>query len=306
MMSRSERCWCFHDGNAVLVVLFDEATRCYYCTSAAGFDQDMLTHFSKDFFVYGCLSTKTLQDMLIHFSHFFIGEDIDINHARTAGEIALACPCGVARVRTPWPAPVHKLPPCLPRFVGKCGRLPLMSLMTGLGIPAPPASPRCTECRKAFPIPEWQCSECGAVLHQQCMASHDEICMVLLAREVRSQRSASEIVVGPNSRCDMESWSGHQQPVFNGGRAQSDPLVWVHEGGSGAPQSSRETRFIVNQLPLNQLVYLAPVCRSFQCSQMSYKDAFLGKHVFLLPRGGHELNAEPPFVAGLMKPAEDP
>ncbi len=130
--------------------------------------------------------------------------------------------------------------------------------------------------------------------------------MVLLAREVRSQRSASEIVVGPNSRCDMEFWSGHQHPVFNGGRAQSDPLVWVHEGGSGAPQSSRETRFIVNQLPLNQLVYLAPVCRSFQCSQMSYKDAFLGRHVFLLPRGGHELNAEPPFVAGLMKPAEDP
>ena len=48
--------------------------------------------------------------------------------------------------------------------------------MTCLGTPARPASPRCTECRRAFPIPEWRCSECGAALHQQCLASHDEVC----------------------------------------------------------------------------------------------------------------------------------
>ncbi len=28
--------------------------------------------------------------------------------------------------------------------------------------------------------------------------------------------------------------SALQHPVFNGGPAQSDPLVWVHEGGSGS------------------------------------------------------------------------
>ena len=83
--------------------------------------------------------------------------------------------------------------------------------------------------------------------------------MERLACEVRSLRSASGIVPGPNSSGDMEFSSGHQHPVFNGGLAQSDPLVWVHEGGSGSSQTSLETRFIVNQLPLNQLVYFAPV-----------------------------------------------
>ena len=49
--------------------------------------------------------------------------------------------------------------------------------------------------------------------------------MVLLAREVRSPRSAS------------------------------------------ASQTSLETRFRVNQLPLNRLVYFAPVCRSFVAAE---------------------------------------
>ena len=116
-----------------------------------------------------------------HFPRFSIGEDMGISHVRTAGEIALACPCGATRARSPWPAPVHSWPSFLPKPVGKCGRLPLLSLAaTSLGIPARPASPRCTECRRAFPIPEWRCSECGAALHQQCLASHDE--MFVLAR----------------------------------------------------------------------------------------------------------------------------
>ncbi len=48
--------------------------------------------------------------------------------------------------------------------------------MWELGIPAKPASPRCAECRLAFPVPEWRCAECGAILHQACLASHDEVC----------------------------------------------------------------------------------------------------------------------------------
>ena len=48
--------------------------------------------------------------------------------------------------------------------------------VTGLGIPAKPASPRCAECRLAFPVPEWRCAECSALLHQACLASHDEVC----------------------------------------------------------------------------------------------------------------------------------
>ncbi len=48
--------------------------------------------------------------------------------------------------------------------------------MKGLGIPAKPASPRCAECRRAFPVPEWRCAECGALLHQARLASHDEVC----------------------------------------------------------------------------------------------------------------------------------
>ena len=179
-------------------------------------------------------------------------------------------------MRSPWPAPVPRLPPFLPRLVDKRGRLPLVSLAgTDLGTPARPASPRCTECRRAFPIPEWRCAECGAALHQQCLASHDEICMERLACEVRSRRSASEIVVGPDSACDMEFWSGHQHPVFHGGLARSDPLVWVHEGALGSSRSSLETRFIVNQLPLNQLVYFVPVCRSFVAAE---KDALKPIH----------------------------
>ena len=35
-----------------------------------------------------------------------------------AGEIALACPCGAARVRSPWPAPVPNSPPFSPRLFG--------------------------------------------------------------------------------------------------------------------------------------------------------------------------------------------
>ncbi len=52
------------------------------------------------------------------------------------------------------------------------GELPVRDL----GIPAKPASPRCAECRRAFPVPEWRCAECGALLHQACLASHDEVC----------------------------------------------------------------------------------------------------------------------------------
>ncbi len=49
--------------------------------------------------------------------------------------------------------------------------------MTGrCGVPSKPAAPRCAECRLAFPVPLWRCAECGAILHQACLASHDEVC----------------------------------------------------------------------------------------------------------------------------------
>ncbi len=203
--------------------------------------------------------------------------------------------------------------------------------MKGLGIPAKPASPRCAECRRAFPVPEWRCAECGALLHQACLASHDEVCQdvcqlehneqdVGLLRYKEDSRGKRDLVIqdgvdqlltsnlkendfvdGP----DIVIFCGRHMS-FNSGTPNGYHNMFVADGGldhndlcvlePGSLCCLFQVGIETDQLHASQLVPFELICRGIHRMESRFKDCFLGKleiHSGGGKKGGGRARANP-------------